>query len=67
MWFLGVRDWRLYGFVFLWLPVVAEWETANVTLFLALGIGMVWRYRDRPIVAGGLAACSSRSSRSRGH
>src|SRR5262249_4249791 len=33
---LGVRDWRVYGIVFLWLPVISGWSTANVTLLLVL-------------------------------
>lgn len=53
---LGVRDWRIYGVVFLWLPVISGWETANVTLLFLLGIAAVWRYRDRPLVAGVLTA-----------
>jgi hypothetical protein len=53
---LNVRDWRLYGLIFLWLPVISAWETANVTLLVGLGIALLWRYRRRPAVAGGLAA-----------
>jgi hypothetical protein len=53
---LGVRDRRLYLFVFLWWPVANIWQTGNVTLFLALGLALIWRYRDRPVVAGLLSA-----------
>ncbi|MGO9792742.1 MAG: glycosyltransferase family 87 protein [Solirubrobacteraceae bacterium] len=53
---LAVRDWRLYGLVMLWPPVVAAWQTANLTLLLVLGIGLIWRYRERPVVTGLLAA-----------
>jgi hypothetical protein len=53
---LEVRDWRLYGLVFLWAPVVSAWQTANLTLLLCLGIALMWRYRDRPVVAGLMAA-----------
>lgn len=53
---LGVRDWRVYGIVFLWLPVISGWSTANVTLIMVLGIAAVWRWRDRPFVAGLLTA-----------
>jgi hypothetical protein len=49
---LGVRDWRLYGLVLLWAPVLNAWQSANLTLLLALGIALMWRYRDRPAVAG---------------
>jgi hypothetical protein len=49
---LGVTDWRIYGLVFLWCPVVNAWQTANVTLPLLFGIACVWRWRDRPARAG---------------
>ncbi|MEA2218400.1 MAG: alpha,2-mannosyltransferase [Solirubrobacteraceae bacterium] len=53
---LGVRDWRLYGASLLCLPVLSGWLVGNVTLFLALGIALLWRHRDRPLAAGLLAA-----------
>ena len=53
---LGVRDWRVYGVVMLWQPVIYGWETANVTLLLLLGVAAAWRYRERPMVAGALVA-----------
>ncbi len=52
----GVRDWRLYGLVFLWPAVIAGWQTANLTLPIMLGIAGLWRYRDRPVIAGALVA-----------
>ena len=52
----GVRDWRVYGIVFLWQPVMSAWQTANVMLALALGIALLWRYRDRAVLAGLLLA-----------
>ncbi|HEX8975844.1 MAG TPA: glycosyltransferase family 87 protein [Solirubrobacteraceae bacterium] len=54
--FLQVRDWRLYMLVLLWWPVISGWQTANVTLLFVCGIAMLWRYRDRPLVAGALLA-----------
>jgi hypothetical protein len=53
---LNVRDWRVYGISFLSCPVVNAWQTGNLTLILALGLALIWRYRDRPVVAGVLAA-----------
>jgi Glycosyltransferase family 87 len=53
---LRVRDWRLYGLVLLLSPVVNGWQTANLTLLLGLGIALLWRRRDHPIVAGALVA-----------
>lgn len=55
---LRVRDWRLYGLVLLWAPVINAWQSANLTLILALGIALMWRYRDRPPVAGVCAAAA---------
>jgi Glycosyltransferase family 87 len=51
---LSVRDWRIYGVVLLWAPVVSGWQTANITLLLGLAIAIAWRHRDRPVVAGAL-------------
>jgi hypothetical protein len=52
LWILGVRDWRCYAISFLWWPVIIGMGTANLTLPLVLGLAIVWRYRDRTIVAG---------------
>jgi hypothetical protein len=52
LWVLRVRDWRLYGFVLLLAPVVAGWQTANLTLVLGFGLAIVWRFRDHPVFAG---------------
>lgn len=53
LYLLGVRDVRVYGITFLWLPTIAAWETANVSLLLVLlGISLAWRYRDRPYISG---------------
>jgi Glycosyltransferase family 87 len=51
LWVVGVRDWRCYLVVFLWEPVYSAIQTANVNLLIALGLALVWRYRDRPTVA----------------
>jgi alpha-1,2-mannosyltransferase len=53
---LGARDWRLYGLAMLWFPVFDGWQSGNLTLPLALAIALVWRHRDRPVVAGLLTA-----------
>jgi hypothetical protein len=53
---LGVRDWRPYGVAVIGAPVVSAWQTANVTLFVVLGIAAAWRFRDRPFVVGTLIA-----------
>ena len=53
---LAVRDWRVYGACLLWPSILSGWETANVTLLLALGIAVAWRWRDTPLVTGVMIA-----------
>jgi alpha-1,2-mannosyltransferase len=48
---LGVRDWRCYAVAFLWMPIIAGIQSANVTLPMVLGLALIWRYRDRTAVA----------------
>jgi hypothetical protein len=47
---LGVRDWRCYGLLLLWPPVISAVQTGTVTLLLALGAALAWRYRDHAAV-----------------
>jgi hypothetical protein len=49
---LGIRDWRIYGVTLLWPPVIDAYQTANLTLVLALLLALTWRYADRRFVAG---------------
>ena len=42
-----VRDWRCYGLVLLWPPVISAIQTGNVTLWFALALALVWRFRNR--------------------
>lgn len=55
---LNVKDWRVYGLAMLWLPVFVGWQSGNVTLPLMLMVALTWRYRDRPLVSGLLAAAA---------
>jgi len=43
---LDVRDWRCYGVTFLWYPVLQNFLMGSITSLLALGLAVVWRYRD---------------------
>ena len=52
LWLLGVRDWRCYGLALIWPPVLSAVQTGNVTIPLALGAALVWRYRDDARVTG---------------
>ena len=48
----GVKDWRLYGLVMLFEPVVLGWKTANISLVLCLGVALIWRWRDHRVRPG---------------
>ena len=54
LWLLGVSDWRCYGLVMLWPPVISAVQTGSLSILLALGVALTWRLRDRKIVAAGL-------------
>lgn len=56
LWLLHVRDWRVYGISFLWMPVYSGWMTANESLFLMLGLACLCRWREHPIASGLLTA-----------
>jgi hypothetical protein len=53
LWVLRVRDWRCYGLALLWPPVISAIQSGNVTIPLALGAALAWRYRDHAWTAGG--------------
>jgi len=52
LYLLEVRDWRCYGLAFLWPPVISAIQTGNVTIPLALGAALAWRFRDDAGAAG---------------
>ncbi len=56
LWILGVRDWRCYGAVYLGLPLVLSVGLGTISTFLALGLAVLWKYRDRPVVAAPVLA-----------
>jgi alpha-1,2-mannosyltransferase len=47
---LGVRDWRCFMIAYLWVPTYSAIQTGNVTILLALGLALAWRYRNRTFV-----------------
>jgi hypothetical protein len=53
---LEVRDWRVYGAVLTWPPLIMGWQFANISVALVLGVAVCWRYRDRPPVVGAMVA-----------
>jgi alpha-1,2-mannosyltransferase len=52
---LGVRDWRCYALVSISAPLVEDFQTANLSAAVALCGALLWRFRDRPLVAGAAA------------
>jgi alpha-1,2-mannosyltransferase len=53
---LGIRDWRCYGVALLWYPVIQNVLLGAITSLLALGLAVVWRYRDERQVTTFVAA-----------
>jgi Glycosyltransferase family 87 len=52
---VGVRDWRCYGVLLLWPPVISAIQAGNVTLVIGLGAAVTWRFRDRAPAASAAA------------
>lgn len=52
-WVVGVRDWRCYGLLLLWPPVISAVQTGNLTLWFALAVALTWRFRDRVLAPAG--------------
>src|SRR5438067_664019 len=53
---LDVRNWRVYGVVFVWPPVWSAVGNGTATLLLVFACVALWRWRSRPYVAGTLLA-----------
>src|SRR5207249_3654945 len=45
-------DWRVYGALFLWAPVLSGIQTGNLTLLLGLIAALAWRYRAKRLLPG---------------
>ncbi len=58
LWLAGVRDWRVYGAVFLWYPIVAGWQGENVSVPMMYMLALAWRHRDRPLIVGLVCAAA---------
>jgi hypothetical protein len=52
----GVRDWRVYGLILYWPPVIDAWQTSNPSIYLVAGTAAVWRLRSRQAAAGAVVA-----------
>jgi glycosyl transferase family 87 len=49
---VGVRDWRCLGASLLWMPTISAIHLGTVTVVLALGVALAWRWRDRAVRVG---------------
>ena len=49
---VGVRDWRCYGATLLWMPTISAIHLGTVAVVLALGVALLWRWRDHAVRAG---------------
>lgn len=58
LWIFGVRDWRCYGCVLLWLPTFSAIQTANLSIPLLLALAIAWRMRGRAIAVGFVVAAA---------
>jgi Glycosyltransferase family 87 len=56
IWLVGVRDWRCYGALMCWPVLQSSFVNGAISAFLVLGCAALWRYRDRPYVAGTIVA-----------
>ena len=54
-----MSDWRCYGLALLTAPVVDTLSLGAISSMLLLGVALVWRYRDRPGVAGAVTAATA--------
>jgi alpha-1,2-mannosyltransferase len=53
---LGVSDRRCYGAIFIWPAIWTAMANGSATLFLLVACAALWKFRDRPVVAGSLLA-----------
>jgi alpha-1,2-mannosyltransferase len=58
LWVARVRDWRIYGAVMLWYPIIIGWQGENISVPLMFLLALAWRHRDRAIVAGLITAAA---------
>jgi alpha-1,2-mannosyltransferase len=58
LWVARVRDWRIYGVVMLWYPMIIGWQGENISVPLMFLLALAWRHRDRAILAGLITAAA---------
>jgi hypothetical protein len=55
---LGVRDWRCYGATFASVAVLEAVRLGTLTPLLVLALALLWRYRDRRMIAAAALAAA---------
>ena len=53
---LRVRDWRCYGLVYLWPPLLGGVSLGTLSPFMALAVAAAWRYRSSSVALGATVA-----------
>ena len=56
LWLLGVRDWRCFGLVYLWPPLLNAVSLGTLSTLLALAVAAGWRWRGSAVVLGAALA-----------
>ena len=56
LWLLGVRDWRCFGLVYLWPPLLNAVSLGTLSTLLALAVAAGWRWRRSAVVLGAALA-----------
>jgi hypothetical protein len=49
---VGIRDWRCIGAAVLWMPTFSAIHLGTVSIVLALGVALAWRWREHPVRVG---------------
>jgi alpha-1,2-mannosyltransferase len=49
---VGIRDWRCLGAAVLWMPTFSAIHLGAVSVVLALGIALAWRWREHSVRTG---------------
>jgi alpha-1,2-mannosyltransferase len=59
LWLLRVRDWRCYGIVYLWPPLLGGVSLGTLSPLLALAVAVAWRWRrSAPVLGTALAGAA---------
>jgi alpha-1,2-mannosyltransferase len=59
LWLLRVRDWRCYGIVYLWPPLLGGVSLGTLSPLLALAVAAGWRWRSSAAALGAAIAAAA--------